>query len=133
MKTKAIAEAKIKTDTLLKIQVKQNALVIKPNLTIDKVMTGELELKDLIVSKILRQDLYKYRSSFHHVSAAVQLTEAGVTLTHGDTIQYVYRRGVFQSTSKGDPRRIYRRLQDWLWKDMLRLQDLGENWTKMPA
>ena len=58
--------------------------------TIDKVMTGELELKDLIVSKILRQDLYKYRSLFPHVSAALQLTEAGVPLTRGDTIQYIY-------------------------------------------
>ncbi|MGC2573502.1 MAG: hypothetical protein WA364_18460 [Candidatus Nitrosopolaris sp.] len=58
--------------------------------TIDKVMTGELELKDLIVSKILRQDLYKYRSLFPHVSAALQLTEVGVPLTRGDTIQYIY-------------------------------------------
>ena len=32
--------------------------------TIDKIMTGELQLKDLIVSKILRQDLHKYRSLF---------------------------------------------------------------------
>jgi len=46
-------------------------------------MTGELERKDLIVSKILRQDLHKYRSLF-------QLTEAGVPLTRGDTIQYIY-------------------------------------------
>jgi DNA polymerase elongation subunit (family B) len=56
--------------------------------TIDKVMTGELEFKDLIVSKILRQDLY--RSLFPHVSAALRLTEAGVPLTRGDTIQYIY-------------------------------------------
>jgi DNA polymerase elongation subunit (family B) len=66
-------------------------LVIK---TIDKVMTGELELKDLIVSKILRQDLYNYRSLFPHVSAALQLTEAGVQLTRGDTIQYIYTDAV---------------------------------------
>ena len=58
--------------------------------TIDKVMTGELERKDLIVSKILRQDLHRYRSLFPHVSAALQLTEAGVPLTRGDTIQYIY-------------------------------------------
>jgi len=58
--------------------------------TIDKVMTGELELKDLIVSKILRQDLYKYRSLFRHVSAVLQLAEAGIPLTRGDTIQYIY-------------------------------------------
>jgi DNA polymerase elongation subunit (family B) len=67
----------------------ENALFIVTR-TIDKVMTGELELKDLIVSKILRQDLYKYRSLFPHVSAALQLTEGGVPLTRGDTIQYIY-------------------------------------------
>jgi DNA polymerase elongation subunit (family B) len=67
----------------------ENALLLVTK-TIDKVMTGELELKDLIVSQILRQDLYKYRSLFPHVSAALQLTEAGVPLTRGDTIQYIY-------------------------------------------
>ena len=67
----------------------ENALFIVTR-TIDKVMAGELELKNLVVSKILRQDLYKYRSLFPHVSAALQLTEAGVPLARGDTIQYIY-------------------------------------------
>jgi DNA polymerase-2 len=67
----------------------ENALLLITK-TIDKIMTGELELKDLIVSKILRQDLYKYRSLFPHVSAALQLIEAGVPLTRGDTIEYIY-------------------------------------------
>jgi DNA polymerase elongation subunit (family B) len=67
----------------------ENALLLVTK-TIDKVMTGELEFKDLIVSKILGQDLYKYRSLFPHVSAALQLTEAGVPLTRGDIIQYIY-------------------------------------------
>jgi DNA polymerase-2 len=67
----------------------ENALLLITK-TIDKIMTGELELKDLIVSKILRQDLYKYRSLFPHVSAALQLTEAGIPLTRGDTIEYIY-------------------------------------------
>jgi DNA polymerase elongation subunit (family B) len=67
----------------------ENALLLVTK-TIDKVMTGELELKDLIVSKILRQELYKYRSLFPHVSAVLQLTEAGVTLTRGESIEYIY-------------------------------------------
>ena len=46
-----------------------NALLLITK-TIDKVMTGEIELTDLVVSMILRQDLYKYRSLFSHVSAA---------------------------------------------------------------
>jgi len=67
----------------------ENALLLITK-TIDKVMTGELEVKDLIVSKILRQDLCKYRSLFPHVTPALRLTEAGVPLTRGDTIQYIY-------------------------------------------
>jgi DNA polymerase elongation subunit (family B) len=67
----------------------QNALLVVTK-TIDKVMTGELQVKDLIVSKILRQDLYRYRSLFPHVAAALQLSEAGVPLTRGDTIHYLY-------------------------------------------
>ena len=53
-------------------------------------MAGELEVKDLIVSKILRQDLYKYRNLFPHVCAALQLTEAGVQVVPGDKVRYIY-------------------------------------------
>jgi DNA polymerase elongation subunit (family B) len=70
-----------------------NALLLVTK-TIDKVMTGELELKDLIVSKILRQDLYKYRSLFPHVSAALQLTEVGVPLTRYYSI-HIHGHGSF--------------------------------------
>jgi DNA polymerase elongation subunit (family B) len=67
----------------------QNALLVVTK-TIDKVMTDELQVKDLIVSKILRQDLYRYRSLFPHVAAALHLSEAGVPVTRGDTIHYLY-------------------------------------------
>ena len=67
----------------------ENALLLVTK-TIDKVMTGEIQLKDLVVSKMLRQDLTKYRSLFPHVSAALQLTEAGKSLVRGDIIQYIY-------------------------------------------
>jgi DNA polymerase elongation subunit (family B) len=53
-------------------------------------MTGEIEMQELVVSKVLRQDLIKYRSLFPHVSAALQLTEAGKSMVRGDTIQYIY-------------------------------------------
>ena len=38
-------------------------------------------------SKLLRQDIQKYRSLFLHVSAAIQLRKYPVK---GDTIQYIY-------------------------------------------
>ncbi|MGC2668658.1 MAG: DNA polymerase domain-containing protein [Candidatus Nitrosopolaris sp.] len=62
----------------------ENALLLVTK-TIDKVMTGEIQLSDLVVSKMLRQDLTKYRSLFPHVSASLQLTEAGKSLVRGDT------------------------------------------------
>jgi DNA polymerase elongation subunit (family B) len=67
----------------------ENALLLIAR-TIDKIMTGEIQLKNLVVSKKLRQDLTKYRSLFPHVSAALQLTEAGISLVRGDMIQYIY-------------------------------------------
>jgi DNA polymerase elongation subunit (family B) len=67
----------------------ENALLIVTK-TIDKVMTREIQVKDLVVSKLLRQDLTKYKSLFSHVSAALQLAEAGKSLIRGDVIQYIY-------------------------------------------
>ena len=53
-------------------------------------MTGEIQIKDLVVSKLLRQDLNKYRSLFPYVSVGPSLTEAGISLVRGDVIQYIY-------------------------------------------
>lgn len=70
-------------------RIEENALLLVTK-TIDNVMTGEIQLRDLVVSKLLRQDLTKYRNLFPHVSAALRLTEAGKSLTRGDIIQYIY-------------------------------------------
>jgi DNA polymerase elongation subunit (family B) len=58
-------------------------------------MTGEeVQKEDLVISKLLGQDIEKYKSLFPHVSAAIQLlsnTERGGKYpTKGDTIQYIY-------------------------------------------
>jgi DNA polymerase elongation subunit (family B) len=60
--------------------------------TIDKIMTGEgLAAEDLVISKLLRQDIRKYKSLFPHVSAAIQLSNStGKHPMKGDTIQYIY-------------------------------------------
>jgi len=51
-------------------------------------MTGEgLDDKDLVISKLLRQDIQKYKSLFPHVSAAIQSRKQPLK---GDTIQYIY-------------------------------------------
>jgi DNA polymerase elongation subunit (family B) len=67
----------------------ENALLLVTKM-IDKVITGEIQVEDLVVSKLLRQDLTKYRNLFPHVSAALQLARTGKSLTRGDIIQYIY-------------------------------------------
>jgi DNA polymerase elongation subunit (family B) len=55
---------------------------------IDSIMTGEgLDDKDLVISKLLRQDIQKYKSLFPHVSAAIQSRRYPLK---GETIQYIY-------------------------------------------
>ena len=62
---------------------------------IDKIMTGEdVHQEDLVISKLLGQEIEKYKSLFPHVSAAIQLLSnkegGGNYPTKGDTIQYIY-------------------------------------------
>jgi len=42
-------------------------------------MTGEIQLKDLVISKLLGQGLVKYKLLFPHVSAAIRLAIDGKT------------------------------------------------------
>jgi DNA polymerase elongation subunit (family B) len=57
---------------------------------IDRLMNGEVQLTDLVISKLLRQDIEKYRSIFPHVAAAIRLNVSGVITHRGDSIQYVH-------------------------------------------
>ena len=58
--------------------------------SIDKLMNGEVQIIDLVISKLLRQNIEKYRSLFPHVSAAIRLNVSGVIAGRGDNIQFVY-------------------------------------------
>ena len=58
--------------------------------SIDKLMNGEVQITDLVISKLLRQNIEKYRSLFPHVAAAIKLNISGEIANRGDTIQYVY-------------------------------------------
>jgi DNA polymerase elongation subunit (family B) len=65
----------------------ENGLVLVTQ-AIDMIMTGQgLDDKDLVISKMLRQDIQKYRSLFPHVSAAIQSKKYPLK---GETIQYIY-------------------------------------------
>jgi DNA polymerase elongation subunit (family B) len=72
----------------------ENALLLVTK-AIDKIMTGEeIRQEHLVISKLLGQEIEKYKSLFPHVSTAIQLlsnTERGGRYpTKGDTIQYIY-------------------------------------------
>ena len=45
---------------------------------------------DLVISKLLGQNIEKYRSLFPHVSAAIQLSGEDKHPSKGDTIRYIY-------------------------------------------
>ena len=53
-------------------------------------MYGEVQVTDLVISKLLRQNIEKYRSLFPHVAAAIRLNVSGFIASRGDNIQYVY-------------------------------------------
>ena len=67
----------------------ENSLLLVTQ-TIDRIMTGAIQLQDLVVSKLLGQDLDKYKSLFPHVSAAIQLTRAGKSRMAGNAVEYIY-------------------------------------------
>jgi DNA polymerase elongation subunit (family B) len=70
----------------------ENALLLVTK-AIDKIMIGgdDITQDDLIIHKLLGQDIRKYRSLFPHVSAAIQLSNNEDKLSSkGDTIKYIY-------------------------------------------
>ena len=70
----------------------ENALLLVTK-AIDKIMIGgdDIIQDDLIIHKLLGQDIIKYKSLFPHVSAAIQLSNDEDKLpSKGDTIKYVY-------------------------------------------
>jgi DNA polymerase elongation subunit (family B) len=67
----------------------QNALMYITH-SIDKLMNGEIQITDLVISKLLRQNIEKYRSLFPHVAAAIRLNISGVIADRGDNIEYVH-------------------------------------------
>jgi DNA polymerase elongation subunit (family B) len=71
----------------------ENALLLVTK-AIDRIMTAEdITQQDLVISKLLRQDIENYKSLFPHVSAAIQLSTNSTDRrypTKGDTITYIY-------------------------------------------
>jgi DNA polymerase elongation subunit (family B) len=68
----------------------ENSLLLLTR-TIDKVMTDEIPLQDLVVTKILGQNIDKYKSLFPHVSAAILLAKKGIEMNVGEGVKYIFR------------------------------------------
>ena len=58
--------------------------------TLDELRLGNVPLNELIISKVLRMPVERYRSLFPHVTAAVQLRQKHRSVKTGDFIDYVY-------------------------------------------
>jgi DNA polymerase elongation subunit (family B) len=70
----------------------ENALLLVTK-AIDKIMIGgdEITQDDLVISKLLGQNIEKYRSLFPHVCAAIQSrTDKDSLPSKGDNIKYIY-------------------------------------------
>ena len=69
----------------------ENALLLVTK-AIDRIMIGgdDVTKNDLVISKLLGQNIEKYRSLFPHVSAAIQLSNEDKHPSKGDTIKYIY-------------------------------------------
>src|SRR5215207_8543004 len=80
------------TDIIVKGSIFQESAFLLVTKAIDKIMIGgdDITQGDLVISKLLRQDIIKYRSLFPHVSAAIQLSNEDKHPSKGDTIKYIY-------------------------------------------
>lgn len=67
----------------------ENTLLIVTRM-IYKLMTGDIQILDLVVSKLLGQGLDKYKSLFPRVSAAIQFANEGKSPIVGDGIEYIF-------------------------------------------
>ena len=69
----------------------ENALLLV-TMAIDRIMIGgeDVTKDDLVISKLLGQNIEKYKSLFSHVSAAIQLSSVDSHPSKGDTIKYIY-------------------------------------------
>jgi DNA polymerase elongation subunit (family B) len=57
---------------------------------VEKIRSGSVSVNELIISKMLRMPIERYRSLFPHVTAAVQLQQRQKPIKPGELIDYVY-------------------------------------------
>jgi DNA polymerase elongation subunit (family B) len=81
----------LKADTAQDIPNRQLAIAVEYSKeTLDRVLSRDIPISELSISKILRMSVEKYRSLFPHVMAAVQLQQRQRPTKTGDPVDYVY-------------------------------------------
>src|SRR5215217_9266799 len=80
------------TDIIVKGSIFQESAFLLVTKAVDKIMIGgdDITQNDLVISKLLGQNIIKYRSLFPHVSAAIQLSNEDKHPSKGDTIKFIY-------------------------------------------
>lgn len=58
--------------------------------SIEKLVNGEVQITDLIISNLLRQNIEKCRALFPHSAAAFRLNVSGIVANWENSIQYVH-------------------------------------------
>jgi DNA polymerase elongation subunit (family B) len=57
---------------------------------IDRIMTADIQLQDMVVSKLLGQGSDNYKSLFSYLSAAIQLSKAGKSTMVEEGVEYIH-------------------------------------------
>jgi DNA polymerase elongation subunit (family B) len=81
----------LKAGTAQDIRNKQLAIALEHSKeTLNQVMSGDIPISKLGISKVLRMPVERYRSLFPHVMAAVQLQQRQRPTKPGDLVDYAY-------------------------------------------
>lgn len=86
-----LLEILLEAETARDISCKQlNLAVEHVKETLERVLSGDVAITELAVSKVLRMPVERYRTLFPHVAAAIQLQQKQHPVNPGDSVDYVY-------------------------------------------
>ncbi len=86
-----LLEILLEAETARDITCKQvNVAVERVKETLERILSGDIAIAELAISKILRMPIERYRTLFPHVVSAIQLCQKQRRVKPGDLLDYVY-------------------------------------------
>jgi len=86
-----LLETLLEAETVSDITSKQLQIAIQlTQEALEVVQSGDMPVTELVISKVLRMPIERYRSLFPHVLAAAQLRQIKRPVRPGDSVDYVY-------------------------------------------